>query len=159
MKVRSPLLGYNNNVRHQGKLYHIQTEDSGTQHAHIFTHLFAEQEVMGPYSRPSVSQSYVLECADGKWIALHMSSPPKFWEGLAKASYFPPHDTVVRDLIENGKGEFLAQKLPDRPSPAAPYLVYADTRCKIVDLALWRDWLQKETPAAVTVKSNISEKG
>jgi len=50
-----------------------------------FTHLFSEGEVMGPYSRPSVSQSYVLECADGKWIALHMSSPPKFWEGLAKA--------------------------------------------------------------------------
>jgi crotonobetainyl-CoA:carnitine CoA-transferase CaiB-like acyl-CoA transferase len=50
-----------------------------------FTHLFSEGEVMGPYSRPSVSQSYVLPCADGKWIALHMSSPPKFWEGLAQA--------------------------------------------------------------------------
>lgn len=50
-----------------------------------FTHLFSEQEVMGPYSRPSVSQSYVLPCADERWIALHMSSPPKFWEGLAKA--------------------------------------------------------------------------
>jgi crotonobetainyl-CoA:carnitine CoA-transferase CaiB-like acyl-CoA transferase len=50
-----------------------------------FTHLFSEGEVMGPYSRPSVSQSYVLRCADGKWIALHMSSPPKFWQGLAQA--------------------------------------------------------------------------
>lgn len=38
----SPLLGYNTNVRHLGKLYHIQTEDSGTDHAHIFTHLFAD---------------------------------------------------------------------------------------------------------------------
>ena len=50
-----------------------------------FTHLFSEGEVMGPFSRPSVSQSYVLPCADGKWIALHMSSPPKFWQGLATA--------------------------------------------------------------------------
>lgn len=50
-----------------------------------FTHLFSEGEVMGPFSRPSVSQSYVLPCADGKWIALHMSSPPKFWDGLADA--------------------------------------------------------------------------
>ena len=50
-----------------------------------FTHLFSEGEVMGPYSRPSVSQSYVLPCADGRWIALHMSSPPKFWQGLAQA--------------------------------------------------------------------------
>ncbi|MDB5998599.1 MAG: acyl-CoA transferase/carnitine dehydrastase [Rhizobacter sp.] len=50
-----------------------------------FTHFFQADEVMGPYSRPSVSQSYVLLCADDKWIALHMSSPPKFWRGLAAA--------------------------------------------------------------------------
>ena len=50
-----------------------------------FTHFLQEGEVMGPYSRPRVSQSYVLECGDGKWIALHMSSPPKFWQGLANA--------------------------------------------------------------------------
>ena len=50
-----------------------------------FTHFLQVDEVMGPYSRPSVSQSYVLECADGKWIALHMSSPEKFWRGLAAA--------------------------------------------------------------------------
>lgn len=50
-----------------------------------FTHLFSAGETMGPYSRPHVSQSYVLECADSKWIALHMSSPPKFWENLAVA--------------------------------------------------------------------------
>lgn len=50
-----------------------------------FTHFLSANEVMGPYSRPSVSQSYVLECGDGKWIALHMSSPEKFWVGLARA--------------------------------------------------------------------------
>lgn len=50
-----------------------------------FTHYFSEDLVMGPSSRPHVSQSYVFECADGKWLALHMSSPPKFWENLAQA--------------------------------------------------------------------------
>lgn len=54
-----------------------------------FTHLFSVGEVMGPYSRPSVSQSYVLACSDGKWIALHMSSPEKFWQGLATAMERP----------------------------------------------------------------------
>lgn len=54
-----------------------------------FTHYFAADQIMGPYSRPSVSQSYVFVCADGKWIALHMSSPPKFWEGLAQAVDWP----------------------------------------------------------------------
>jgi crotonobetainyl-CoA:carnitine CoA-transferase CaiB-like acyl-CoA transferase len=50
-----------------------------------FTHYYSAGEVMGPFSRPRVSQSYVLECKDGKWIALHMSSPEKFWQGLANA--------------------------------------------------------------------------
>jgi len=50
-----------------------------------FTHYFSAGQAMGPYSRPYVSQSYVFECRDGRWIALHMSSPPKFWEGLAEA--------------------------------------------------------------------------
>ncbi|MBU0602848.1 MAG: CoA transferase [Gammaproteobacteria bacterium] len=54
-----------------------------------FTHYLSEGEVMGPFSRPSVSQSYVLQCADGKWIALHMSSPEKFWQGLAAAMRRP----------------------------------------------------------------------
>ena len=39
---QSPLVGYNTNVRHKGKLYHIQTEDSGVHHPHIITHLFAD---------------------------------------------------------------------------------------------------------------------
>jgi crotonobetainyl-CoA:carnitine CoA-transferase CaiB-like acyl-CoA transferase len=51
-----------------------------------FTHYFSEGEVMGPLSRPVVSQSYTFECADGKWVAIHMSSPPKFWEGMLAAT-------------------------------------------------------------------------
>lgn len=51
-----------------------------------FTHHFSVGEVMGPLSRPVVSQSYTFECADGKWVAIHMSSPPKFWEGFLKAT-------------------------------------------------------------------------
>src|SRR5690606_7803090 len=52
-------------------------------------HLFSANEVMDAFSRPRVSQSYVLECRDGKWIALHMSSPEKFWQGLATAMEKP----------------------------------------------------------------------
>ena len=54
-----------------------------------FTHYYSAGEVMGPFSRPSVSQSYVLECTDDKWIALHMSSPEKFWQGLAAGDRAP----------------------------------------------------------------------
>lgn len=51
-----------------------------------FTHFFSAGEVMGPLSRPVVSQSYTFECADGKWIAFHLSSPTKFWDGLLAAT-------------------------------------------------------------------------
>ena len=64
-----------------------------------FTHLLSVDEVMHPYSRPHVSQSYVFECADGGWIALHMSSPPKFWENLANAVGQP--DMLQRPEFES----------------------------------------------------------
>ncbi|MBX3566350.1 MAG: CoA transferase [Sphingomonas sp.] len=54
-----------------------------------FTHLLSADQVMGPFSRPHVSQSYVFACSDGGWIALHMSSPAKFWENLATAVGLP----------------------------------------------------------------------
>jgi hypothetical protein len=41
-KYPSPLLGYNNNVRHKGRVFHIQTEDSGAKYGHIITHLFMD---------------------------------------------------------------------------------------------------------------------
>src|SRR5580704_4497727 len=41
-KPTSPLLGYNNNVRHKGKVFHVQTEDSGVKYGHIITQLFMD---------------------------------------------------------------------------------------------------------------------
>ena len=63
-----------------------------------FTHCFRRSDD-GAYSRPHVSQSYVFQCADGKWIALHMSSPPKFWENLAIAVGQP--DMLQLDMFES----------------------------------------------------------
>jgi hypothetical protein len=39
---RSPILGYNHNVRYRGLVFHVQTEDSGVMSPHLFTHLFHE---------------------------------------------------------------------------------------------------------------------
>jgi crotonobetainyl-CoA:carnitine CoA-transferase CaiB-like acyl-CoA transferase len=64
-----------------------------------FTHFLQAGEEMGPFSRPHVSQSYVFECADGRWLALHMSSPPKFWENLALAIGQP--DLLARPEFAN----------------------------------------------------------
>lgn len=42
----SPQLGYNHNIPHRGRLYHVQTEDSGLQKAHIFTHVFFDGTII-----------------------------------------------------------------------------------------------------------------
>jgi len=47
-----------------------------------FSHYFVTGEVQGPTTRPSVAQAYVLECADGKLIGIHLSTPNKVWQGL-----------------------------------------------------------------------------
>jgi crotonobetainyl-CoA:carnitine CoA-transferase CaiB-like acyl-CoA transferase len=104
-----------------------------------FTHYFSQGEVMGPYSRPNVSQSYVFQCEDGGWIALHMSSPTKFWEALAEAVGRPDmlslpefatrearianYDAVVRFLApifarrtrEDWRERLVAHEVPNSP--------------------------------------------
>lgn len=42
MAKRSPILGYNHNIRYRGLVFHVQTEDSGVLSPHLFTHLFRE---------------------------------------------------------------------------------------------------------------------
>jgi len=77
---------YERSVTGRGRKVEVSMLEAMTHfNLDAFTHYYSANEVMGPYSRPSVSQSYVLQCADGKWIALHMSSPEKFWQGLANA--------------------------------------------------------------------------
>ncbi len=43
---RSPLLGYNHNVKYGGHIFHVQTEDSGPANPHLFTHLFFEGSIL-----------------------------------------------------------------------------------------------------------------
>jgi crotonobetainyl-CoA:carnitine CoA-transferase CaiB-like acyl-CoA transferase len=68
-----------------------------------YTHYFSVGEIMTPYSRPSVSQSYVFECKDSKWVALHMSSPVKFWENLTTAIERPDLVTDPRFAERPGR--------------------------------------------------------
>lgn len=86
-----------------------------------FTHYYSAGEVMGPFSRPRVSQSYVMECSDGKWVALHMSSPEKFWQGLANAIERPdifkdPRFATREARIDNQEAmiEVLQQRFAQR---------------------------------------------
>jgi len=55
-KAPPPLLGFNNNVRHRGRIFHIQTEDSGVRIPRIVTHLFADGGRIVKTTRTDYSQ-------------------------------------------------------------------------------------------------------
>jgi len=38
--------GFNHNIKHKGKAYHVQTEDSGVSTPHIITHLFVGGNIL-----------------------------------------------------------------------------------------------------------------
>src|SRR5262249_39038908 len=39
---RRAQVGFNNNLKYKGAVYHVQTEDSGLDKPHVITHLFAD---------------------------------------------------------------------------------------------------------------------
>ena len=43
---KSPLLGYNHNLKYRGRVYHVQTEDSGLDNPHVHTHLFHDGTIL-----------------------------------------------------------------------------------------------------------------
>ncbi len=45
-EAKKMVVGFNHNIKHKGKAYHIQTEDSGVQNPHIITHLFVGGNIL-----------------------------------------------------------------------------------------------------------------
>jgi hypothetical protein len=74
---RSPLLGYNHNVGHLGRVFHVQTEDSGPGTPHLYTHLFHEGTILA-----SRKQDYSASLPDEQVRALMQAQ----------------HRTVIKDL-------------------------------------------------------------
>ena len=70
--------------------------------------------VMGPESRAAVSLSFAFACADGKLLAIHVSSMEKFWRALLEAVERPDlgEDTRFRERMGRIKNyEALVQAL------------------------------------------------
>jgi len=49
--------GFNHNVQHQGRVFHVQTEDSGVDNPHVITHLFVGGNILA--SKRSSYASYL----------------------------------------------------------------------------------------------------
>ncbi|MDO9438240.1 CaiB/BaiF CoA-transferase family protein [Hydrogenophaga sp.] len=93
-------------------------------------HYLVTGEEQEYFRRGSTSQAYVLRCKDGKRLCLHMSTPQKFWDGLATATGRP-------DLLE---------RYPDRVSRMEHYHAIAIALSEIFlarDRDEWMHLLEK----------------
>jgi hypothetical protein len=107
--VASPLLGYNNNVRHHGKVFHIQTEDSGVQHAHIFTHLFAD----GGRIIATKKTSYKQHLGTDRFAAV----VKKLMQAQHKAMFIALRDGLFDEDELAGAREFAAREIVVEEEP------------------------------------------
>lgn len=96
-KGPSPLLGYNTNVRHKGRVFHIQTEDSGVAHPHVITHLFAD----GGRILKSNKTSYA-ELVGAPDMAAHVK---KIMQDQHKAMFIALRDGQFDHLFDAAAGD------------------------------------------------------
>jgi hypothetical protein len=137
----APVVGFNHNVQYKGKVYHIQTEDSGLPFAHYITHLFVGGNILA-----SKKSSYAELAPEGV-------APPELAPKLRKLME-GQHKEVIKNLIagkydaattgtfydpgklggdaagvkfdlmkpEAGMGSFKSQPVPDAPAAAEAQL-------------------------------------
>lgn len=127
-KAQSPLLGYNTNVRHKGKVFHIQTEDSGINKPHVMTHLFAD----GGRILKSQKSSYahLLETDDlatqvkklmqDQHKAMFLALRDGQFDEIAGVSGGAAPAAVPADPVEAGVPTGESQPLPAAPTPLTP---------------------------------------
>ena len=131
-----PLLGFNNNVRHRGRIFHIQTEDSGVKNPRIVTHLFADggriikttrteytEHVTRPDMQPFV-RSLMKEQHKGMFMALRMGDLDKLLEDVCgpfeqplQLSKAPPPPIVSAPPPEH----LVVEPLLTEPAPAPDF--------------------------------------
>lgn len=130
-KFVSPQLGYNNNVRHRGRLFHIQTEDSGVNHPHVITHLFMDggrilksvkksyAEHVGSDTLKDTVKSLMKEQHKAMFIALRDGQFDELVEGKKPSD--PNVKKVTAEEKTDAKPDVVAAAIPE-PPPTSPDL-------------------------------------
>jgi len=108
-----PLLGFNNNIRHRGRVFHIQTEDSGIKYCRVVTHLFADGGRILRTTRTDYSQQ--LETADfTEQIRRLMKEQHRAMFSALRAGEF---DDLIKSALESART--LTSEGPDNEVPTS----------------------------------------
>ena len=125
----SPLLGYNNNVRHKNRVFHIQTEDSGIKHPHIITHIFMD----GGRILKSVKTSYAEHIGDEKLSDVVRQMMKDQHKAMFRALRDGELDAVVDDALaagtrKNSEAAFARTQRPPQPDEGSAAGATSQTR-------------------------------
>ena len=125
---RSPQLGYNHNIPHRGRLYHVQTEDSGVTKAHIFTHVFYDGTIISS-NKVDYDPEAQVEDLDQHIIGLMQESHKSMIRSLRRGEFDEKIVKYIGEHPEAAKGDgakaepaakVAEDKRPERRQPAEP---------------------------------------
>src|SRR6187401_2873042 len=109
---QSPVLGYNHNLRHGGRVFHVQTEDSGQGYARLHTHLFYEGTILS-----SKKQEYDPASPEDKVRALMQ----QLHKAMIKELTHGEHDARIGNFfVARGEPAMLDEKGAPLAPKAAP---------------------------------------
>jgi crotonobetainyl-CoA:carnitine CoA-transferase CaiB-like acyl-CoA transferase len=92
-----------------------------------YASFFASGNTPSPLERPSFSSCFALTCSDGKLLAIHISSPQKFWDGLVSVI---PDCKVGTD-----------QRFDSRPKRIANFVALTEELSKPFRLKTRAEWM------------------
>lgn len=136
-KGTSPLVGFNNNVRHKSRVFHVQTEDSGIKHPHIITHLFMD----GGRILKSVKTSYAEHVGADNMVEVVRQMMQDQHKAMLTALRDGQFDELVEAFVGKGRESQAGERPsspeavkaeaappPPPPQPAAPPPIPTETR-------------------------------
>ncbi len=109
-EAKKMVVGFNHNIKHKGKMYHIQTEDSGLENPHIITHLFVGGNILA-----SKKTSYA-DIASAENLAQ-----------VVRELMEEQHKEMLRNLI-NGVYDDIDEMYGQRAHAFQPGQIHADGR-------------------------------
>jgi hypothetical protein len=128
--TRSPVLGYNHNLKYRGRIFHVQTEDSGPANPRIFTHLYYGGTILASKKHeydPAVPEDVVraLMQSQHKGILKELKSA-RHDDRITK--FFAARGEQLDGAVVGAVDALDLDAVPDgRATPVTPQPTFADT--------------------------------
>jgi hypothetical protein len=135
------LPGFNHNVKHAGKSYHVQTEDSGTANPHVITHLFIGGNILSTKKTSYASLVGAEDCA-AQVTRLMQAQHKEMLRELVRGAF----DAVERERTARARA-FAPGQLADAEPPLELELVEAELEPLDVDVDLDEDLAAPAAPS------------